>query len=352
MRMVLKYYTTSGVKGSRLASEGKNRIITAWGSIALGVCLLLGCAQRQPVADLYLDAVALRELGQNELAIGKLNAVVTADPSFALAYSELGRAYRALGDLEKALAAFQQATILNSWSFQDHMDLARTCEELGQCPQAAGAYVRAAELDPNSFDAMKGAAECYLRIGESTKSLAYGELAEKTGQRPREALSLLARAYESQKDYGQVVQVYRRLLMREGDDPNVLLSLGVAYVKAGQYDRARAVLTSVLQRRPDDGTALRQLGYCLIQLGDIDQAMQVYQESIGLDANDWEAHRGLGVACMIKARQTEDSRLQARALHHWRRALAIKPDQPKREILERLIREHSQLQNPLQGLNY
>ena len=318
----------------------------------LALCLLLGCSPRQPPTDLYLDAVALRELGQNELAVSKLNAVVAADPGFALAYAELGKAYQALGNREKALTAFEQAAKLAPWSAEDYLNLGRIRASLGQYPQAAEAYARASELDPKSFEALRGAAECYLKAGESTKALMYGQLAEKSGAEPKEALSLLARAYEAQKDYEQAIGVYRRLLTLAGDDPNVLLPLGVACMKAGQYDRAKQILISVSQRRPENGAVWRDLGYCLLKLGDIDQAMQVYRKSVDLDANDWEAHRGLGVALVLKARQSEDARLQAEAVRHWRRSLVIKPDQPKREILEKLIREHSTLQNPLQELDY
>ncbi len=106
------------------------------------------------------------------------------------------------------------------------------------------------------------------------------------------------------------------------------------------------------QRRPEDGSVFRDLGYCLIKLGDVEQAMQMYQKSVDLDGKDWEAQRGLGVALMLKARQTGDARLEAEAVRHWRRSLVIKPDQPKRAVLEKLIREHSTLQNPLQELSY
>jgi len=341
----------SGRKGSLLVSERKNRVAAVWLAVSLvGLCSLLGCSERQPVVDLYVDAVALRELGQEELAVKKLNTVIAADPSFALAYSELGKAYEALGDHEKALAAFRQAARLDPWSFEDHLNLAKTCEKLERYPEAAGAYARAVELDPKRFEAVLGAAECHLKAGAYVKSLAYCELAEQA-DRPREVLPLLARVYEGQKDYEQAIQVYRRLLALNGEDPNVLLSLGVAYMKAGQYDRAKQVLVSVAQMRPENGVAFRDLGYCFIKLGNTDQAIQMYQKSIDCDPNDWETHRGLGVACMLKARQTADRRWQAKALEHWRRSLTIKPDQPRHTILEKLIREQSKSQSPLQGLS-
>jgi tetratricopeptide (TPR) repeat protein len=299
-----------------------------------------------------VDAVALRELGQNELAIDKLKSVLAADPGFAPAYAELGKAYQNLGDRKNALAAFERAANLAPWSVENHLNLARMRAALGQYGPAGEAFARAAELDPQSFDALKGAAECYLQAGQSVKSLTYGELAEKSGAHPREALPLLARAYETQKDYEQAAGVYRRLLTVTGDDPNVLLSLSVAYLKAGQYDRARETLVSVSQRRPENGVVFRHLGYCLIKLGDIDQAVLMYRKSVDLDDRDWEAHRGLGVVLVLKARQTGEASLEAEAVRHWRRSLVLKPDQPRRDLLEKLIREHSRLQNPLQELNY
>jgi tetratricopeptide (TPR) repeat protein len=302
--------------------------------------------------DLYLDAVALRELGQNELAVGKLNAVVAADPEFALAHAELGKAYQALGDGEKALAAFEQAAKLAPWSVEDHLNLARIQAALGRYPEAAQAYTRAAELDPKCFDAIRGAAECYLQAGQGTKALIYCEMAEKAGDRPKEALSLLARAHEAQKDYPRAVEVYERLRALDRDDPNVLLSLGVAYLKAGQYDRAKPVLIAAAQRRPQDGTIFRDLGYCLIKLGDLDQAVQMYEKSVALDANDWQAQRGLGVVYMLRADRTGDDRLRIEALRCWRRSLLLNPDQPKREVLEKLMRERSRWQNTVEELDY
>jgi tetratricopeptide (TPR) repeat protein len=90
--------------------EGNNRgIVVGLGMAALGACLFLGCAERQQAVDLYLDAVMLRELDQQELAVRKLEAVVKQDPDFALAYSELGKAYLALDEPERAAEALGKA---------------------------------------------------------------------------------------------------------------------------------------------------------------------------------------------------------------------------------------------------
>ncbi len=330
----------------------KNAILFSQSFVLLALSLCLGCAPRQAPMDMYLDAVMLGELGQNELAVKKLTAVIAADPDFSLAYSELGKAYQKLGDHKKALAVFREAARLDPWSPENQIQLATACSQFGNYAEAAAAYARAVELDPKNLDAMLGAAECYLKAGQHLKSLVYCEEAEQAGERIGEVLRLLARVYEGQKDYEQAIRVYRRLLSLESDDRDVMLALAVAHMKAGQYEKARGVLISVTQMQPEHAIAFRHLGYCFVRLGDVDQSIQMYQKSIDLDPDDWEACRGLGVACMIKARRTGDARLQAEAVSFWRRSLTIAPDQPKHEILEQLIREQSKSENPLKGLDY
>jgi len=328
----------------------KNKV--GWAGITglwLVVGLLGGCMPQRSAKDLCTQAVALRESGQDRLAIDKLNKAIKTDRGFAAAYVELGRTYEKLGEDENAAGAFRQAARLDPGALENHLNLARTYERLERYPQAADSYARAVELDPNSLAALAGAAGCCVKSGQYARAQTYCEQAPAHRD---ELLPMLARAYEGQRDYARAIDMYERLAVAGDADPNVLLSLGVACLKAGRYDRAQEVLASVTRMRPQDGAALRYLGYGFIMRGDLEQAMQAYRKAIDLDGNDWEAYRGLGVACMLKARQSEDSRWEEQALRHWRRSLVIKPDQPKHQVLERLIHESSKRQNPLQGLNY
>ncbi|MGE5296993.1 MAG: tetratricopeptide repeat protein [Solirubrobacterales bacterium] len=333
-----------------MACRNKDKVGAAGlAALWLGLCLLTGCAPQQPVLSLYMDAVALRELGQDRLAIEKLDELIKADPDFKPAYSELGKACRKVGDNEKALAAFRQAAKLEPWSFENQANLARTYESLEKYSPAADAYGRAVELDPNNVDVLVDAAKCSVKAGQFTQAQAYCERAG--ADRSVELLPVLAQAYEGQKDYVRAIDVYERMLTQDDPDPNVLVSLGVACVKAERYDRGRDVLLAATQKRPDDGTAYRHLGFCFVKFGDMDQAMQAYQKSIDLNGNDWEAYRGLGTVCVFKADQTGDERWRVQGVRHWRQSLVINPDQPRRQVLEKLIRENAREQNPPQGLN-
>jgi protein O-GlcNAc transferase len=307
--------------------------------VGLVLCLFWGCAPRRASQTLFRDAVALRDAGQDRLAIEKLGKLVKADPDFAAAHLELGKACLKVGEIEKALTAFRQAAKLEPQSFENQLNLAQACEKLEKHSQAADAYARAAELDPNNLDALGGAAGCSMKAGRLALAEVY---CERLGiERSRELLPALAKACEGQKDYVRAIGVYERLLAQGEPDPNVLVAMGVACVKAGRYDRARDALTAATQKRPRDGTAFRHLGYCFIKMGDMDRATQAYQKAIDLDGGDWEAYRGLGTVYVLKADQTGEDRWREQGVGYWRRSLAVNPSQPKREVLEKLIRENT-----------
>jgi len=315
----------------------------------LSVCLLGGCASEEDrEVELYLDGVMLREMGQNKLAIEKLEQVVTLNERFTLAYSELGKAYQAVGDFQKASAVLRKAITLDPSSFHDHMDLARVYEKRERFAPAAAAYDKAGQLKPEDFDAQFGAARCFLKAERPAKALSHCEAARDLDKTSRQAAVLLAQIYEGQGAYVKAAEVYRQALAVHKDDPDFTQALGLAYIKAEEFELARDAFTLLLSIRPD-GPAYRNLAFCFLKVGNSTQAMQMYQKALGLDGEDWEAHRGLGVALMIKADELDDERLRVAAVQHWRQALAINPKQPKRQTLEKLIREHSKPTNPLEG---
>jgi Flp pilus assembly protein TadD len=124
--------------------------------------------------------------------------------------------------------------------------------------------------------------------------------------------------------------------------PKVMMQLAYAHLKMQRYDLAKDVLTSVIEHQADNSTTHQYLGYCYLKLGDLDKAIHSYARAVELNEADWEAHRGLGVAYMLKARSTGDAGLAAKAIEHWRRSLKIKPDQKNAQTLAKMIETYSQ----------
>ena len=140
---------------------------------------------------------------------------------------------------------------------------------------------------------------------------------------------------------GRVIQSWQRRPEAIGSGPELTMQLAYAYLKTQRFELAKETLTSVIQRSPDNNTAYQFLGYCHLKLGDVDRAIESYYTAIELDDSDWEAHRGLGVAYMLRARADRDENLKARAVEQWRISLDIKPDQLNRDALVKMIDAYS-----------
>jgi len=350
--------------------------------ISLTLSLFAGCGSEEqnlaePYVKLYVDAVQLRELDENEKAIEKLNTAVQLNNRFSLAYSLLGEIYQEMKDYEKSAAAYKNATMLNPWSFKEFFNLGRAYQIMKRFAQAVKAYVRACELKPNHLEAHINAAKSYYEIKDYNKALIYGGRAEKINPNVSEIQKLLGDVYESQKDYEQAIRSYKRALEMNSNDPDVMTSLAIVYLRTNRNEPAKELLTSVIQIQPDNNTAHNHLGYFYLQsyfqvIEDyeseqkkddknpeimsslakdmheaLNKATECYSRAIEINDNDWEAHKGLGVVYIARAtdKSNKDDELKAKlkekAVQQWRLSLNIKPDQPLRENILKLIKKYS-----------
>jgi tetratricopeptide (TPR) repeat protein len=309
--------------------------------ISLAILFSAGCAPRQKAVELYVDAVVLKELNQNEKAVRKLNQAVKADGRFSLAHSLLGEIYEQEAYYQKSAASYGTATRLNPWSFKDYFALGRVYQTMKDFTLAAKAYRRAAQLKPDHLEANFNAAKCLYQINDYNEALVYGRRAAEIDPDISELHQLLGNIYDSQKDYEQAIRSYKRVLEIDSNNPGVMMSLAVAYLRTSRNEPAKELLMAVTRLQPTNSSARQYLGYCFLRLDDVNQAIENYRKAVDINSQDWEAYRGLGVAYMMKAIKSEDAALKAQAVELWRQSLSIKPDQPRRDQLVKLIERYS-----------
>lgn len=341
------------------------------------LCFTVGCHSRlgkggSPV-DLYVDAVTLDEAGYPNEAIDKLDTAIKKEQDFSQAYSLKGDIYQRTQQYEKSAEAYQKATELNAWSFHDFFNLGTVYQLMQKFIEAVRAYARACELQPDHLQAHISTAKCYNELQQYDQALLYAQHAEQIDPNVSELQKILGDAYEGKEDYEQAINSYKRSLELDANDPHVMTALAVAYLRTNRDQPAKQLLTSVLELDPENGLAYRYLGYCylrlyekaaseyreLVEQGTKDQsllegmtrrsgdmvakAIDCYSRAVEMDQNDWDAHRGLGVAYIIDAKNpdgTVDELLKNKAIEHWRRSLQINPDQPRADRLRNLIAKY------------
>jgi tetratricopeptide (TPR) repeat protein len=305
-----------------------------------------GCGQQQQqrAVDLYVDAVMFRELNENEKAVEKLDAALKLNKRFSLAYSLLGETYQQLQDYEKSAASYEKAIELNPWSFKDYLSLGQVYDLTKKPQQALKAYAKASELKPDNLDSLIGAAKSCCEVEDYNNALVYARRAEQLDPNVTGIRKILGDVYTFQKDYDNAVAYYKRALDADSNNVEIMNSLALAYLRTGRYSIAKELLDSVIRLRPDNSTAYKHLGFCCLQLKDVNESVESYTRAIELDDKDWDSHRGLGVAYMLKGKNADgtiDQALKEQAISQWQLSLKINPDQPKGDKLLKLIQYYS-----------
>jgi tetratricopeptide (TPR) repeat protein len=328
------------LRGWKIHTGNVFLIVATIGAILL---CLGGCAPQSKEVDLYVDATALKEQGENQKALEKLNTAVQVNKRFSPAYSLLGEIYQQMNDYQKSVASYEEATKLNPWSFQDFFGLGRVCQVTKQFAKAAKIYSRACELKPDHLEAHIRASKCYYEIEDYNNALRYAQRAEQLNPDAGGLRKLLGDIYQLRKDYSRAINSYKRALEADSNNSEVMTSLAVAYLRSNgnHSEPAKELLTSAIKIQPDNGPAYQYLGYCYLLLKDVDKSIANYEKAIEINNEDWEAHRGLGVAYAMKASSSKDPTLKTKAVEQWRKALEIKPDQPRREKVLKLIETYS-----------
>lgn len=341
------------------------------------LCLFAGCGRRlgggnSPV-DLYVDAVTLQQAGYPNDAIEKLDTAIKKEEGFSQAYSLKGDIYQQMQQYEKSAEAYKKAAELNTWSFYDFFNLGKVYQTMKKFAEAVRAYVRACELQPEHLQAHINTAECYNELQQYDNALLYAQRAEKIDPNVTELHRLLGDAYEGKEDYDKAINSYKRALELDTNDVEVMTSLAIAYLKTDNGEPAEQLLASAIELAPQNVRAYRYLGYTYLRLyekiaseyremaqqggadkalleslkssGDemVKKAIDNYMHAVEIDRNDWDAHRGLGVAYIIDGKQadgTVEDFLKNMAIEHWRRSLQINPDQPRADRLRDLIAKY------------
>ena len=114
-----------------------------------------------------------------------------------------------------------------------------------------------------------------------------------------------------------------------------MVPLAVSYLKTQRYAVAKELLTTAVEIDPNNPTAYQHLGFADLKLKNTDLAIANYEMAAKLEPEDWEPHKGLGVAYMLSyLRNKNQFQLKEKAIQQWKISLAIKPDQPKlRDLL-------------------
>jgi len=196
-------------------------------------------------------------------------------------------------------AFFEEMIRANPRSSKGYEGLGSALFDQGRTREASEAWEQAVSRAPESAIAHHNLGLAYLRQN-----------------RRAAALGVFNRALQLQP--GFVESRYQRaVLMREDGDP-----------EGAEQEQRR-----VLELNPNFIPAKFQLAFLLDQRGEVDAALRLYQEIVAVHPNYAKAWKNLGVIHLSKR---DDPALAAR---YFRRYLALVPNDPRAELMRKVINE-------------
>ena len=264
--------------------------------------------------------------------------VVELMPDHSDSWSALGVILTQRGQLEDAADAFQRAFQYNPQDVLSLQNAALALASLGRGDEAIRDYRRVLAIKPDASMAWIGLGEILERLGRGSEAEGSYQRALASHPRAPADLIMLARFCRSRSWSEAAVTNCVEALKLSPLDPEIHIELGRCLAAAGRYGEASQQFAEAVRLAPESAEAHNAYGLDLGQAGKPVEAAEQFREAKRVAPDMLVARLNLGVALMNQGRLTEAlaeyedvlqlSPTNAMALHNvqaLRKKLAVGP---------------------------
>jgi len=299
------------VSAGAAVGSGRWRLCQLYNCSLLALALLVALATltwRQ--CRMYVD---LETLWRTTLA---------GNPGCFLAHHNLGSFLFKQGQVDEAIAQFQQALDIRPDYAETHNDLGLALAQKGLVAEAIAQYQKALEIRSDLMEAHVNLGNALAQQGQWDEAIAHYEWG--LGGQPGNGkiYSNIGHALFQQGKLDEAINYLQRALELLPTYATAHDTLGLALLQQGQVDEAIDHFQQALQVEPDLKVARKHLADALLQQGRADKAITLLSEFLRANPNDSVAHCSLAAALSVQGKATE-------AIEHYRAALQTQPDFPE-----------------------
>jgi tetratricopeptide (TPR) repeat protein len=237
-------------------------------------------------------ARAYLALGKVEDAVATLKKVVEDFPKDASAREAYGDALKAKGDLEGAIAQYEEGVELSPTT-QLQLALADAYARKRLAAKAEPLLAAILKDEPGHRTAKLGLADLYLAMGRYVE---VEELLKPKDGDPTDtgALARLGIMHSRLQRPDKALEMLEQVAKRDPSQLEARAELGQIYPRGGDAEKAVRVLGDVLAIEPRHSLALLYTGQALYRLGKAKEAEQSFRASAQVDPSFAEPHNALG----------------------------------------------------------
>ena len=285
--------------------------------VALLIAAGAACAQSSSPEQLFRDAVAAQQHGDDALAVRKYQELLKRYPDAVEVRANLGAALAKLERYDEAIEQYR-AVLAKKDNAGLRLNLALAYYKKGALREAVQQLSTLQGAQPGDTRVATLLADCYARLGQDRQAIAV--LTPVEAAHPDDLAvawllgSALIRAGHKRDGLERVDRV-----ARQGNRPEAYLLAGQTALKMNEFERARDYADAALRLNPRLPGADTLRGTVLSYLGDTQGAIAALRKAVEADPNDFDAQVGLG-AVLHTERDLDGAR------QHLQHALQLKPD--------------------------
>lgn len=204
-------------------------------------------------------------------AVASAQAAVSQSPRSPQAYHQLGQAYVACGNTDRAMAAFLQAIGYDHRCCEAYLELGRCLAATGQDQAAVERFYEASLVQPDNPAPYHEALACLERLGRETEAehcrCQLAQLAPQPSASPVEALMQQGDLLREQEQWQQAFACYQQVLEILPDQYDALLRAGGCLIFQNRHLEAKAYLQRAIALQPDIPDPHINLAICHFALG-------------------------------------------------------------------------------------
>lgn len=177
-------------------------------------------------------------LDQHEEAIHYLESFIDKKPYTEVAWHQLGRQYYALKNYEKALWAFDYASLIDETFIGAILEKAKSLEKLHRYEEAIENYKLTLELDDPTAYAYLRIGKCYNKLDKNDEALAFLSKTVEEDPSLDKAWYALTEFYIKQKDFQKALFYINKALAIETDNNQYWRSYALINQYLGYFEEA------------------------------------------------------------------------------------------------------------------
>lgn len=245
---------------------------------------------------------------------------------------ELGLTYLRAGQLEKALAEYQEALKINSNSPRTLLALGAVFERQSNDLRALECYEKAIKLQPKYLKGHEALAKLHQRLNHLDEAAKHLKEATSISPKNVERHFQLAQALMSSGQNEEASRVLKTVMkVAKGQYADVARRVGEAMMSIGMAGEAETAFRQALDANPQDIHLFNRLGIAFRKQGKFKEAVDNYHRALSIAPDNEVLYYNL-------ARAHLDASDRDAALRTLSKALTIKPDfEEARELASTLM---------------